>query len=221
MDDQRDGRGLESFFALLGAVPAPPDAEYLYGDDDGGRMRARNLRRYLDVVGRTASVMLLGEAPGWRGMTVTGVPFVSAREAAPGGPADRAMGPLELPEHPQAPWEASSRVVWAALEGWEGPLPVTWPIYPHHPFVAGDPLTNRTPRPAEVRDGTAVALELVRALGIETVVAVGRKAQGALAAQGVEAAAIRHPAQGGARLFTEQLAALSRTQSGRTPLTID
>ncbi|GAA1441224.1 uracil-DNA glycosylase [Leifsonia poae] len=203
---------LDEFFARLATVPAPSDAEFLYADDDAGRMRARNLRRYLDGVGRSASIMLLGEAPGWRGMTVTGVPFVSAREAAPDGPATRAIGPLELPEHPQAPWEASSRVVWAALASWEGPLPVTWPIYPHHPFVAGDALTNRTPRPPEVRAGTAVALELVRALGIETVVAVGRKAQGALAAEGVAAQAIRHPAQGGARLFTEQLAELGRSR---------
>jgi hypothetical protein len=199
---------LDTFFRLLRAVPAPPDAEFLYADDELGRMRERNLRRYLAAVDG-ATVLLLAEAPGWRGMTVTGVPFVSAREAAEGGPAERAVPGLELPEHPQAPWEASSRVVWAALADWRGPLPLTWPIYPHHPFVAGDPRTNRTPRPAEVRDGTPVALELARAFGIETIVAVGRKAQGALAAEGVDAPAVRHPAQGGARAFTEQVLALN------------
>ncbi len=199
---------LDTFFRLLDAVPVPPDAEYLYGDDELGRMRERNLRRYLAAVHGT-TVLLLAEAPGWRGMTVTGVPFVSAREAGEGGAAARAVPGLELPEHPQAPWEASSRVVWAALADWRGPLPLTWPIYPHHPFVAGDPRTNRTPRPAEVRDGTPVALELARAFGIQTIVAVGRKAQGALAAEGVDAPAVRHPAQGGARAFTEQVLALN------------
>lgn len=200
---------LDTFFRLLRAVPAPRDAEALYGDDELGRLRERNLRRYLAAV-EGATVLLLAEAPGWRGMTVTGVPFVSAREGADGGPAAAAIAGLELPAHPQAPWEASSRVVWAALAAWRGPLPLTWPIYPHHPFVAGDPRTNRTPRPSEVRDGTPVALELARAFGIETVVAVGRKAQGALAAEGVEAPAVRHPAQGGARAFTEQVLALNR-----------
>ena len=67
---------------------------------------------------------------------------------------------LELPEHPQAPWEASSRVVWAALRDWRGPIPLSWPVYPLHPFVAGDPRSNRTPRPAEVRAGAPVALDV-------------------------------------------------------------
>ncbi|MFF1632732.1 uracil-DNA glycosylase [Leifsonia sp. NPDC058248] len=199
----------DRFFELLAEVPAPADAEYLYGSDDLGRMRGRNLRRYFHAIAESGPrVLLLAEAPGWRGMTVTGIPFVSVREVRAG-----LFEGLELPPEPAAPWEASSAAVWSALAAWRGPLPLAWPIYPHHPFVAGDPCTNRTPRPGEVRAGTPVALELARAFGIETVVAVGRKAQGALAAEGVEAPAVRHPAQGGARLFAEQLAALNRETS--------
>ena len=196
----------DPFFELLAEVPVPADAEYLYGHDDLGRMRERNLRRYVDAIAESGPrVLLLAEAPGWRGMTVTGIPFVSAREVRGG-----VFEGLELPPEPAAPWEASSAAVWSALADWHGPLPLAWPIYPHHPFVAGDPRTNRTPRPAEVRAGTPVALELARAFGIETIVAVGRKAQGALAAEGLDAPAVRHPAQGGARQFAEQLAALNR-----------
>jgi hypothetical protein len=179
----------DRFFELLAEVPVPADAEYLYGNDDLGRMRERNLRRYFDAIAESGPrVLLLAEAPGWRGMTVTGIPFVSAREVHAG-----LFEGLELPPEPAAPWEASSAAVWSALADWHGPLPLAWPIYPHHPFVAGDPRTNRTPRPAEVRTGTPAALELDRAFGIETIVAVGRKAQGALAAEGVDAPAVRHP----------------------------
>jgi hypothetical protein len=195
---------LRRFFTMLAEVPEPSDAEYLYGDDELGRLRIRNLVRYFAAVG-APKVLLLAEAPGWRGMSVTGVPFVSAREVLAG-----AYGGLELPERPAAPWEASSAVVAGVFANWQGPLPLTWPIYPHHPFVAGDPHTNRTPRPAEVRQGTPVALELARAFGIETIVAVGRKAQGALEAEGIDAPAVRHPAQGGARQFAEQVAGLNR-----------
>ncbi|HXR43873.1 MAG TPA: uracil-DNA glycosylase, partial [Pseudolysinimonas sp.] len=172
-----------------------------------------NLGRYLDLMaGIGPRVILLGEAPGYRGMTITGVPFVSRRQLAArpglitGDPDGDGFDPV-AGDGPQ--WEASSAVVWNALAHWCGPLPISWPIYPHHPFVAGDPSSNRPPRPAEVRAGTPVALELIRAFGDPTVVAVGRKAQGALAANGIEAVAIRHPAQGGARMFTEQLAALN------------
>jgi hypothetical protein len=60
-------------------------------------------------------------------------------------------------------------------------------------------------RLAEVRAGTPVALVLAETFGIETIAAVGRKAQGAMASVGVEAPALRHPAQGGALIFAAQL----------------
>ena len=103
---------LDRFFDLIRAVPVPDDAELLYGDDPLERLRERNLRRYLAMP--HAPILLLGEAPGWRGMTVTGVPFTSVREVEAG-----VIPGLELPEHPQAPWEASSRVVWATLQDWD------------------------------------------------------------------------------------------------------
>lgn len=193
---------LDDFWGALDAVPVADDAEALYDvSTASGRLRRANLSRYLSDLGTGADTLLVAEAPGWRGMTNTGVPFTSVRE----------LGPSYLmPPEPTAPWEASSRVVHAALTGWNGPLPVAWAIFPHHPFVAPDRLTNRTPRPAEVRDGAPVALALIEALGASRVIAVGRKAQGALALAGIEAIAVRNPAQGGATQFTEQLAALNR-----------
>jgi hypothetical protein len=193
------------FWAALDAVPVADDAEALYDvSTAAGRLRRENLTRYLAFVGERADTVLVAEAPGWRGMTNTGVPFTSMRE----------LGPEYLvPPEPTAPWEASSRVVQAALAAWKGALPLAWAIFPHHPFAAPDRLTNRTPRPAEVRDGAPVALALLSALGAQRdggvrVVAVGRKAQGALALAGIDAVAVRHPAQGGAKQFTEQLLAL-------------
>ncbi|ROP64091.1 uracil-DNA glycosylase [Curtobacterium sp. PhB115] len=202
--------GFEAFWASLDAVPVEPDAEALY--DVGsveGRLRRENFSRYLERLRPAADTLLVAEAPGWRGMTNTGIPFTSMRELD----AERAGDEYLVPSAPTAPWEASSRVVHQALEGWTGPLPVAWAIFPHHPFVAPDRLTNRTPRPAEVRSGAPVALALLDALGgvdRVRVVAVGRKAQGALALAGIDAVAVRHPAQGGAKQFTEQLQALSR-----------
>ncbi len=195
----------DAFWAALDAVPVEPDAEALYDLGSAeGRLRRSNLQRYLERFGPAADTLLVAEAPGWRGMTNTGIPFTSMRELGPG---------YSAPPEPTAPWEASSRVVQAALSDWTGSLPVAWAIFPHHPFVAPDRLTNRTPRPAEVRSGAPVALALLEALGgVERVrvVAVGRKAQGALALAGIEAIAVRHPAQGGATQFTEQLRALDR-----------
>lgn len=207
---------LGRFLAALDAVAAvtPDDAEFLYdASTPHGALRRRNLLRYLRLMADVGpQILLLGEAPGHRGMTVSGVPFTSVREATtrPGLISGRTEGDgLELPEHPDAPWEASSRVVWAALRSWSGPLPLLWSVYPNHPFLAGDRRTNRPPRVPEVRAGAPVGLELARAFGVRTIAAVGRKAQGALEAGGIAAPALRHPAQGGAPLFTRQLAELN------------
>ncbi|TCL85266.1 hypothetical protein EDF31_105284 [Curtobacterium sp. PhB142] len=201
----------DAFWAALDAVPVEADAEALYDLGSAeGRLRRSNLQRYLEQFGPAADTLLVAEAPGWRGMTNTGIPFTSMRELE----TDRFGDDYLVPPEPTAPWEASSRVVQAALSDWAGPLPVAWAIFPHHPFVAPDRLTNRTPRPAEVRSGASVALALLEALGgvdRVRVVAVGRKAQGALALAGIEAIAVRHPAQGGAKQFTEQLRALDRS----------
>jgi len=200
----------DAFWAALDAVPVADDAEALYVPASAeGRLRRANLAAYLEHVGATADTVLVAEAPGWRGMTNTGVPFTSMREL------DSLGFDVRTPSAPTAPWEASSRIVHAALQDWTGPLPLAWAIFPHHPFVAPDRSTNRTPRPSEVRDGAPVALALLEALrqargGADRVrvVAVGRKAQGALALAGIDAVAVRHPAQGGAAQFTEQVRAL-------------
>ena len=216
---------LGPFLRLLDALgrETPADAEFLFdAATPEGELRRWNLVRYLDLVmaqGVGPRVMLVAEAPGHRGTSVTGVPFMSLREldARPGLiTGDDAGDGFRRPEHASAVWEASSRVVWKSLSVWRGALPVSWPIYPNHPFDARSPLadptlTNRTPRPAEIRAGTPVALALAEALSIDRIVAVGRKAQGALASQGIVADAVRHPAQGGAAQFAAGLAAVNES----------
>lgn len=202
---------LRRFHRLLQCLETPADAEFLYDRATrAGALRAANLDRYLSLmIARVPPAILVAEAPGYRGATVTGVPFMSVRElTARPGPISGAAGGDDFvsPEKPAAGWELSAAVVWKALAEWSRPVPMAWPIYPNHPFRAGDRATNRAPRVAEVRAGTPIVVELIQALGIRHVLAVGRKAQGALASVGIDAVAIRHPAQGGAGIFARQLA---------------
>ncbi|SCF94891.1 MULTISPECIES: uracil-DNA glycosylase [unclassified Streptomyces] len=204
----------DRFWELLHALPVPDDAESLHGPDEYGRLRDRNLRHYLELMADIRpTVLLVGEAPGYRGHTISGVPFMSMRQltARPGLITGAPEGDgFELPVAPAYTWEASSAAVWSALADWQGPLPISWPVYPNHPHEPGRPESNRTPRAAEIADGVPIVLALAEAFSITTVIAVGRKSQYALARNGVTAAAVRHPAQGGARIFATQLAALNR-----------
>jgi uracil-DNA glycosylase len=121
-----------------------------------------------------AKVLLVGEAAGYRGARVSGIPFTSERQIAGRGPAEATatlvhcvLSELLLEEHV-----------------------LLWNVVPTHP---GTPTTNRRPTRAEVAAGVRFAWPLA---GGRTVIAVGRVAQAALGGPYV-----RHPSHGGAREF--------------------
>jgi uracil-DNA glycosylase len=144
---------------------------------DSGLRRAR-LTSYLDAR-RGARVVLVGEAPGYRGARVSGIPFTSERQLTGAGPA-----------------EATATIVHRVLEelGAEEDV-LLWNAVPTHPGTA---TTNRRPTRGEVE---AARPFLERLTGGRRVVAVGRVAEAALGLPG-----IRHPSHGGAAAFREGLA---------------
>ena len=145
----------------------------------GGRallLRGR-LERYLDERER-AALLLVGEAPGYRGTRVSGIPLTSERQLTGDGPA-----------------EATATVVHHVLAdlGCEDDV-LLWNAVPTHP---GDSASNRRPTRGEVAAGVSFARELaVR----RRVVAVGRVAHDALGGMYV-----RHPSHGGATAFRRGL----------------
>jgi uracil-DNA glycosylase len=144
-----------------------------YRDGDGAEARARRLTQYLDSRA-DAPILLVGEAPGYRGACVSGIPFTSERQLTGCGPA-----------------EATATVVHTALDEFGlNEQVLLWNVVPTHP---GTVSSNRRPTAGEVRAG----LEFARALGRDRqVVGVGR-----LAAEALAAPYIRHPSRGGVATF--------------------
>ncbi len=128
-----------------------------------------------------ARILLVGEAPGYRGARVSGIPFTSERQLNGRGPA-----------------EASATIVQRVLAKLELAEDVLlWNVVPTHPGTAW---SNRAPR----RDEIGAGLPFVRALAPgRRVVAVGR-----LAAAALDAPYVRHPSHGGARTFEAGLVEL-------------
>ena len=144
-------------------------------------LRRTRLRDYLESRAR-ADVMLVGEAAGYRGARVSGIPFTSERQLTGGGPA-----------------EASATIVQRVLEE----LGVTddvllWNVVPTHPGTA---TSNRRPTLAEIRAARPFLDELKHG---RRVIAVGR-----LAAEVLAAPYVRHPAHGGAAAFAEGMRTLA------------
>jgi uracil-DNA glycosylase len=127
-----------------------------------------------------AEVLLVAEAPGYRGARVSGIPLTSERQLTGFGPA-----------------EATATIVHVALaELGLADAVLLWNVVPTHP---GDARSNRRPSRAEIEAGLPFVLELAHG---RRVVPVGRIAQGALGGSYV-----RHPARGGAAAFRHGLAA--------------
>jgi uracil-DNA glycosylase len=151
-----------------------------YREGAGAALRRERLAAFLDARS-DAPLLLVGEAPGYRGARVSGLPFTSERQLSGTGPA-----------------EATATIVQRTL----AVLGLTeqvllWNVVPTHPGTA---TSNRAPTAREVAAGRVFAEELAcgrRVLGI-----------GRLAANALGAPYVRHPSHGGAAEFAAALRAL-------------
>jgi hypothetical protein len=172
-------------------------------------LRRQNLLIYLqEMLDRRPSVLLVGEAPGFRGMRITGVPFTNRTILE--GPANRfglfgpGKGYVLPPEAAGVAAEPTATVLWQVLEEVDF-LPLLWSAFPWHPHQPGRPLSNRTPKPSETKLGTPFWQELAELFGISSIVAVGNVALHSLQRSGLEVPKIRHPAHGGRSGFKQGL----------------
>ena len=148
-------------------------------------LRRRRLREYLAARSR-APILLVGEAAGYRGARLSGLPFTSERQLSGAGPA-----------------EATATIVHRVLDE----LGLTervllWNVVPTHPHRRGDPGSNRRPTQAEMEASRPFLDSL----------AAGRRsiAVGRVAASVLDAPYVRHPSRGGARSFRSGLVELLR-----------
>jgi uracil-DNA glycosylase len=142
-----------------------------YREGERASLLRGRLRRYL-ADHSDAPILLVGEAAGYRGARVSGIPFTSERQVTGTGPA-----------------ESTATVVQAVLA--EIPVAVLcWNVVPTHPGTDG---SNRRPTRAEI-SAARPFLDELRA--DRRVVAAGRVAQAVTGAPYV-----RHPSHGGAAEF--------------------
>ena len=142
---------------------------YRYGC--GAVLRRRRLRDYLEAHA-ASELLLVGEAAGYRGARVSGIPFTSERQLTGTGPT-----------------EATATIVRRTIAELKLDA-VCWNVVPTHPGTA---VSNRRPTKAEVVAARPFLQEI--AVG-RRVLAVGR-----LAAEATGAPYLRHPSHGGAAEF--------------------
>lgn len=180
--------------------------QYSY-DEPANKIRRHNLRLYWQQMSAVQpSVMLIGEAPSYRGGRLTGIPFTSEFILLRGtaGLLGQERGYRKTAEFPQTWKEASATIVWPAITTYR-PIPLLWNAFPFHPHRPDNPLSNRPPATAELRLGQPFLAELAAIFNIKHLIAVGNKAEAALRELGFPHHKIRHPSHGGKAAFVRQL----------------
>lgn len=202
----RNAKAIEDFVETLARTEATPHSvnpwDYTRGEN---AIRRANLKTYLEIIlASQPKVLLVGEAPGYRGTRRTGVPF-SAEKIVLTHPFFTARTEFTI-EHTDAPIaESSASVVWKTMDELKF-YPLIWASFPFHPHEPGNDLTNRAPTKDELTLGQTFLRQLIRLSDIKTVVAVGRAAERTLMQMDIPIAAhIRHPSHGGATQFKEGL----------------
>ena len=142
-----------------------------YCDGRGAALRRVRLQAYLRAHDET-ELLLVGEAAGYRGARISGIPFTSERQLSGSGPA-----------------EATATIVRRTLAEL-GLDALCWNVVPTHP---GTRTSNRRPSRCEVDASLSFLQEVAEN---RRVVAVGR-----LAAAVMGAPYVRHPSHGGAAEF--------------------
>jgi hypothetical protein len=202
-----------AFIQRLSITPTDPDAYNPFGAGDNpyNAIRRANLEHFLnDVYQRQPKFALIGEAPGYKGMRLTGVPLLSRRMLLAGIPslgmfgAERGYQNVPEPGFERIQSEQSGTIAWGTLAEL-GIVPLIWAAFPFHPHQLGKPLTNRAPRRPEVKIGASFLTEILDLFKPQKVIAVGNVAFGSLTELGVPCVKIRHPAQGGKNDFVAGL----------------
>jgi len=166
---------------------------------------AENLKAYLESMLNIGGkrILLIGEAPGYKGCKITGIPFTSGKV-------------FEKVEHPvlleikdklilsKIEAENTATIVWNYLAT-KNSTPLFWNSFPYHPHPEGNENKNRTPTDEEIKYGVKFLHALNVIFKPEIIAGVGNS--------GVDCAErafpelkiqyIRHPSFGGKSEFIE------------------
>ncbi|CAN5126885.1 uracil-DNA glycosylase [soil metagenome] len=167
---------------------------------DAPALRRENLRLFLErAIETEVTTMWVGRDLGYRGGRRTGVPLTDEVHLSS---ASALLGDIALVRATDGPVmaERTAAVVWRVLERVRQPV-VLWNVFPFHPHMVDDPMSNRCHTRAE-RDQTWPLLEaLIEMVNPQRIIAIGRDASLALGDLGVCSDAVRHPSYGGQTEF--------------------
>ena len=193
---------LENFINKLSGYSIINEVDNQYKND----IPTKNLAKYFENMHLLEpSILLVGEAPGYQGCAITGIPFTSEFIISTHNTSGALNGCLAIGTKK----EPTATMVWGILDellkSEKLPTkPLMWNIFPFHPIKDGNINTNRKPNKEECVYGFNVLNELLDLFPtIEKIYAIGTVANKILNTHPKYVGMLRHPSNGGKRKFKE------------------
>jgi len=167
-------------------------------------LQITNLEQYLtNIEVQNPSVLFVGEAPGYNGCAISGIPFTSEFIIN----THNQNGVLSNCAALGNQRESSATIVWEKLDermslGKLNVPPLLWNIFPFHPHRIGNLQSNRKPTTSELVQGLTILNDLINLFpSIQSIYAIGQVSGGTINNFPQYVNAIRHPSNGGKPQF--------------------
>lgn len=210
MQEETINKKIDAFINSFTALGPLSNTENLYDSNNKeGMQRAHNVKLYLRLIAQQKpDTLLIGEAPGYQGTTRTGIPFCSEFIMEKNMPEasffNNAQGFRRVFDDTKIFKEPTSTIMWRTLSQYKK-LPLLWAVFPHHPYIGNNLLSNRTPTTHEVKILEHLLIDFLSIFEVKQVLSVGNTAKNTLDSIGISSIKIRHPSHGGANIFAKQL----------------
>lgn len=167
-----------------------------------------NLKLYLNNIYKfKPKILFVGEAPGYKGCRITGIPFTSesilTKKFKKGLFGSENGYKIINKNEPQK--ENTATIIWETFNSNKKLIPCFWNAFPFHPHYKGDFQTNRKPNKYELEMGIKYTKKLIKILKIKKVIAIGKVSYNLLLKNDIQCEYIRHPANGGKTEFIKGL----------------
>lgn len=175
-------------------------------------IRRNNLRIYLKLMHQVKpDTILIGEAPGYKGCRLTGIPFTSEYIMMNGVKGINVFGrnhgyEVECKDK-KLEKENTAKFICDALRE-KSKIPLFWNAYPFHPFKENNKESNRAPRIEEILEGQRFLKDIIDMFSIKLIIAVGNNAENSLKRMKINFSKVRHPSYGGKMEFIDGINSL-------------
>lgn len=169
-----------------------------------------NLKLYLKyLLKNKPDILIIGEAPGYKGCGITGIPFSSGRfiKESKHKIFKEIRGQIKLK---QVVSENTAKILWSFIGN--KPAPILWNAFPFHPHKKRNLNTNRKPTQSEIKEGEKYLLMIYELFKPKKICALGRVGEATLKKifPNKEIVYIRHPSHGGKREFIKGMEFFTR-----------